>query len=258
MSKAAAALIMTGALVATPCYAQMSGRTVDGQTPDGWRGSITPYLWLAGPKGTLASLPDGPSSEFDAAFKDVLTHLSSAFVGKGEIGYGKFGLLGDVSYIKIVADKDIGVGELPRLGAKVAVKSTMGSLLGYYRVYDSPRYTLDLMAGAAYNSGGLALDLSSAGGAAAAGHASKSWTDPVVGARAIARLTKRSSLSVTFDVGGASTTSVDQIVGAYNFQLNQLVTLSAGYRYYAVDFKNEAFRYNLDLGGPIVAATFNF
>lgn len=250
---------MACAFVATPCLAQTSGATTDtGQTADGWRGSITPYVWIAGPKGNVARLPSGPGTDFDVSFNDITTNLSSAFVGKGEIGYDKFGLVGDIEYLKVVSKSGINVGGLPTIDAKAAVKATMGSVAGYYRAYDSPKYTVDLLAGVGFNDGGISLDLSGPAGNVIGGDTSHTWTTPIVGVRGVWRINAKHSLSATLDGGGSSSDTLWQAYGAYNYELNKLVTLSAGYRYYSVDLKTDRLNFNVDFGGFLLAATFNF
>lgn len=254
------AVFLAGAcLTPAPASAQTAQTA---QTAPNWRWSVTPYLWLAGPKGHVAAVPalanGGGGAGFDVTFKDVLSHLSSAFVGKAEVGYGRFGVIADVDYVKLHAKKDIQVGRLPAAGAEAALSSTLATVAAYYRVYDTEDANIDLLAGARYNGGKIALNLAGAGGSAAAGDASKSWVDPIVGVRGMIKVSRRGALTGYVDAGAGASQSVWQVLGAYNFAVNRTVTLSAGYRYYAVDFHAANFKYNLQLGGPLVAATFNF
>ena len=260
MSKATVALIMACAFVGTPALAQTSGRTTDtGQTPDGWRGSLTPYLWVVGVQGNVARLPSGPGTDFDVTFNDITTHLQGAFVGKGEIGYDKFGLIGDLEYIKLNTSTNINVSHLPTVGAEVTLKTTLGTLAGYYRAYDSPKYTVDLLAGLAYTSGGVSLDLTGPLGNSIGGDIDHSWSAPIVGARGTWRINDKNSLTGMADVGGSSSNTLYQLYGSYNYQFNKLFTLSAGYRYYSIDFTTDRLKFNnLRLGGFLIAGTFNF
>ena len=260
MSKAAAALIMVCAFVATPCFAQTSGATTDtGQTADGWRGSLTPYLWVAGVEGNVAKLPDGTGTDFDVSFHDITTHLSSAFVGKGEIGYDKFGLIGDIEYVKVINTASVDIHSVLTIDTKAALKFTLGTVAGYYRAYDSPNYTVDVLAGVAINKGGVSVDLTGPLGRSAGGDIDHSWNAPIVGVRGTWRLNQKSSFTGMLDGGGSSSNTLWQAYAAYNYQFNKLFTLSGGYRYYSIDFNTDRLNFdNVHIAGFIVAGTFNF
>ena len=193
MSKAAAALIMACAFVATPCLAQTSGATTDtGQTPEGWRGSITPYVWVVGVEGNVAKLPDGTGTDFDVTFNDITTHLSQgAFVGKGEIGYDKFGLMADIEYVKVVNTASVDIHSVLTIDTKAALKFTLGTVAGYYRAYDGPNYTVDVLAGVAINTGGVSVDLPGPLGRTAGGDIDHSWNAPIVGVRGTWQLNQK-------------------------------------------------------------------
>lgn len=230
------------------------------QTPGDWHVSVTPYLWVAGVNGDVGVREGTPPTDISVNFPDVAAKLGSAFIARADVGNGQWGVLGDVVYIKVIADKDVNVGNLPRLGAKVAVKTEAATLAGYYRVHAGPTYEVDVLAGVRYNGGAVSVDLSSAGGGLVGGDRSKSWVDPVVGVRATARYWPHGSLSAYADYGGfgVSSDAVWQVYGGYNHHFNDRFALSVGYRYYVVDFKKDNFIYDLNLKGPVIGATFNF
>ncbi|MGZ6015406.1 MAG: hypothetical protein ACXWKM_06640, partial [Phenylobacterium sp.] len=74
------ALTAASALAATSAYAQ---------TPEGWHGSFTPYLWGAGMTGQTGVRDR--TIDVDVSFLDALSHLGGAVVGAGELAHGRVG-----------------------------------------------------------------------------------------------------------------------------------------------------------------------
>jgi hypothetical protein len=70
--------------------------------------------------------------------------------------------------------------------------------------------------------------------------ASQNWIDPVAGGRITGNLTPKVAVIVAGDVGGWGTGSqLDyQIVGILGYRIKPALTLQAGYRYLAVNYRN--------------------
>jgi hypothetical protein len=222
---------------------------------DGWRVSLTPYLWLPGPSGDLGSA----SSDVVIDFPDAIGHLSGAFLGKAEIQYDRWGLFGDALYLKVSRTRELDFNRLPTLTSEVEVSTTGATVAGFYRVHDGDRLDVDLLAGGRYTS--VKLDVALSGPEQGANReSSKSWVDPIVGARATQRFGEKSSVTGYADFGGfgVNSSSVWQVYGAYNYQWNRHLIGSVGYRHYAVSFDKNGFSYDVGLGGPLVGLTYVF
>ena len=86
------------------------------------------------------------------------------------------------------------------------------------------------------------------------------WVDPVIGARYKHAFNKDWSMLLRGDIGGfgvstdwVTNASVDAV-----FRVNDLVSLSAGYRYFDIKFEDDDFLYDANLRGLQVAAAFSF
>jgi hypothetical protein len=227
---------------------------------DGWHGNVTPYLWMAGSEGTVETNPRLPAVNIDTSFSDVWDHLDTAILAKGEITNGKIGVLADFFHIRVAVGKNIKVGNVPVLGAEVGNTTTGGTLAGFYRVKDSENVSIDLLAGARLNVAKIDLDLALPNGPGRTVARDKSWVDPVVGVRGVVRVSKRGSFSGYADVGGfgISSQSVWQVYAGYNHDLNNWATVSAGYRYYSVDYRQDSFVYDLNMAGPLIGLGIRF
>lgn len=226
------------------------------QDQSGWRGSVTPYLWLAGFEGHVGALVDAPPVPVDAEFPSIFDHLSGAFMGKAEIGYGRFGALGDIAYLKVAGDHNRQVGGVLALSGEIEAATTEATLAGYWRAYQSPAWDVDLVAGARYTKAEVEVDLT-ANSRHVTGNADRDRWDPVLGARATVRLNDRWSLTGYGDVGLSSET-MWQAYGAVNYRFNDLISGSLGYRYYKASFSQSDFTYDAQVGGPMLGLTFSF
>jgi hypothetical protein len=246
--QAAAAAILTAAL-ASPALAQDDG---------GWEVSVTPYLWLPSISGsgqTGAGTPIDVETEFD----EVFDSLSGAFVGKAEARYDRFGGLVDFQYLKVSGDSALVINNVPRLASEIEVESMGGTAALYYRAYASETVTFDLLAGVRYNAVDVEFDLARAGFPGVSRDLSVDLWDPIVGARATARVAERWSLTGYGDVGGGGDSdAVWQVIGTVNYHASEHWLLHGGYRYYAVDVGDQGHELELRMHGPVLAATYRF
>lgn len=107
--------------------------------PDfGWTFAIAPYLWAAGLEGTIAQF-GAPPIDVDLSFGDIFDHLKFGGMVVTEARYGRFGLFGDLIYVKLGADVDGPLGGVISLTTSTFV----GTALGEYRLIDGPGGSLD-------------------------------------------------------------------------------------------------------------------
>jgi hypothetical protein len=145
----AVAILLAGVASFTTATAATSGSTAT----DDWQYNASIYLWGAGIKGTTRS-----GAEVDASFDTLFRDLNMGFMGSFEARKTQWSFLADVVYMS-VGDSDSGtipvsIGPeitLPvEVDASVGVKGLILSLLGGYRLYQTDKAALDLVAGARY------------------------------------------------------------------------------------------------------------
>lgn len=231
--------------------------TASAQAQDDWRVDVTPYLWLAMPKGDIAAIFENADPSVGAHFDDV--GLSGVFTGAADVRYGRFGVLGDLTYYGIKADKDITLGPLPAISGEVEVSGTKALLVGYYRAYESEKSSVDVMAGLHYVRTELDIDVTGPNRQISRGVNDDLW-DPMVGVRAKTRITEHIGLSglATYGGFGASSDSLYELHGYVTYSFTPTITAELGYRYYSADWSTDRINYDAALGGPVLGITFGF
>jgi opacity protein-like surface antigen len=131
---------------------------------------------------------------------------------------------------------------------------------GSYRVLEDSPVTLDLLAGARLWM--LDTNLALTGpliGTRVRGR-SETWVDPIVGIATQIKLGGGFAIKAEGDVGGFGVgADLDwQVLGALQYQLNESVTLEAGYRYLSVDYDKDGFLYDVAMQGPIIGGSIRF
>jgi hypothetical protein len=244
-------------------YAQLSAALVGGlllssqaraQDDDGWRVSLTPYVWAAGLKGDLGAILDAPPTPVDAEYPGLF-EFSGAFMGLADVGYGRFGVLGDIDYLKISGDHSRANGNVA-LSGEIETALTLSTVAGYWRAYDGDAVNVDVLVGGRYTQVELEVDLQ-LNDRKVTGNRQIDWWDTVVGARATGMVSDHISLTGYGDVG-ISENPVWQVYGGGAWHFNDNFAATVGYRYYSVEFSTEKFDYNAAAGGPVFGLTFSF
>ena len=214
--------------------------------------SITPYIWIPGISGNVGAAADLPPVPVEAEFPKVFDKLDGFGMIQGEARYGRFGVLGDYVSFKISGDHNVQFQHLPAVGGNIEVSSDDATLAGFWRAYESDRYTADLLVGARYSELESAATIT-LGNRTATGSAKIEGWDPIVGARGTMRTGEHGSLSAYGDFGGGGfADSVWQAIGAYNWRFTDHIAGSVGWRFYGVN--PGANQYDVTLSGPVIGA----
>ncbi|MFE3838654.1 hypothetical protein [Pseudogemmobacter sonorensis] len=230
------------ALTALPAAAQDSG----------WQGQITPYVWASGLGGDITPFTGGPTVSFDKSFSDVLEDLDGAFFLSGYARKDRFVVLGDFSY------SSSSKGELTPVGpASGKLRQTSLTLAAGYRAVSNESMTLDLLGGARLWRIKGSVEAPGVGIQSSPG---KSFVDPILALRANFALAPRWSAIFYADVGGfgVGSESTSQIVATANYQVNDNLYVSAGYRQLNVDYSDGGTRIDATMAGPLLGMTWRF
>lgn len=225
-----------------------------------WRVSITPYAWLPGISGDVTTpLPNIGNRTSSLSSGGVVTSLDALPVMlAGEVGYGRFSLMGDFLYNAL--RQDISTRDVLFDGGHSRVTTTLGTLLLGFRAIDLPAHTLDLAAGVRMWNVDTKLSLNPGLAGGRISRASSSWADPVLALRYSGRFNQRWGATLYGDVGGfdAGTSLTWQVIGSVDYALSQSTTLRAGWRYLAFERSRNSVTLDLAMNGPFLAATFRF
>lgn len=220
---------------------------------------VTSYLWMAGMSGDIG-VRGLPPAEIDIDFDEIFESIDwfpPPIMLAGEVRYDRFALLSDFIYLGTEAD-DASSGPLG-LTAQAELKTLILTVGGSYRVVQRDRFNFDLLAGARLWM--LDSNLTLTGPLAVRqGGGSEAWLDPIVGIAGSIRLGGGFALKAEGDVGGFGVgADLDwQALGAIQYQLNETITLEAGYRYLSVDFDDGGFLYDVAMHGPLIGGSIRF
>jgi len=225
---------------------------------DGWRVSVTPYLWISSVENEVTDKSNGQQVESSASFGDLLENLKFAAIGKGEVQYKRVGVYADLIYLKLGTDQTVQRPVLGPIERDVTLATTTFTLSGFYRVIENDQLNVDLMGGLRYVKLKLDLDFQGAGPGLER-DASRSFSEPVIGVRATQRLGQQTSITGYGDFGGfGGSKDVWQVYGAFNYQWTPKMTVSAGYRYMAIEIDRPNVDVDVTLKGPLLGLTYVF
>jgi hypothetical protein len=224
-----------------------------------WSARLTAYLWAASLSGDVG-VRGLPPADVDVDFNEIFDRIDwfpPPVMLAGEVRYDRVAFIGDFIYLGVDAD-GASPGPLP-LTADAEMKTMILTFGGSYRVVQDSPITLDLLAGARLWM--LDTNLTLTGPLAVRqGGQSEAWIDPIVGVAGQLQLGGGFALKAEGDVGGFGVgADLDwQVLGVIQYQLDESITLEAGYRYLAVDFDDNELLFDVAMHGPIIGGSIRF
>lgn len=221
-------------------------------TDDGWEFTLGLYGWGAGLEGDLGVA--GFTVPIDFSFSDILDTLDMTAMGMAEVRKGPWLVQLEGLYLR---NSDTLTGYTPirntPVQAKLTAQTTRLELVGGYRLVETDRTRLDLLAGCVFYDIDNDLRLIGQGFAGSIG-SGEGWFDPIVGLRLNQRLGGPWSAQLRGEIGGFGVNAdlVWQAVALLGYDLGESSTLFAGYRHAAVDYQKGNFLYDAASGGPIL------
>ena len=243
--------------------AATAGLPAAAHAEDDWTVAITPYVWIAFPTGDV-SLASGRGGSRPTVNPDVQVNfddigLSGAFTGSADVRYGKFGVLGDLTYYEVEADKDIAAGPLPDADGTVTISGAKGMIVGYWRAYETDRASVDILGGAHYLGIDADVAVSTPNRRIAFGAKEDLW-DPVIGVRGKTMISEHFGVIGLATAGGfgVSSESLYEVQAYLSYRFNDLITAEAGYRFYSTKWEGDRIDYDASFSGPLMGLTFTF
>lgn len=238
---AAAGMALT---VCAPASAQGAGE---------WVWQVTPYVWATGVSGDITPFTGAPAVEFDSSFSEILEDLDAAFFISGFARRDRFVFLGDLSYSKSSRDGLVP----PGVPASGELEQTSLTLAAGYRAVVEPRIAVDVLGGARFWRIKGSVNVPLAGVSVSP---TETFTDPILAVRANFSIAPRWSAILYGDYGGFGVGSEEtsQLLATVNYQVNEQLFLSAGYRTLSVDYHDGGTRIDATMSGPLFGATWRF
>jgi hypothetical protein len=225
-----------------------------------WEALVTPYGWATwidtGVNPTNRRLP---SSSGTVGFDQLAKHLSWVpFMGAVEFRNGPYGVAFD--YIHAPVRAGLTTRNIVFGGGTAGATVDTGSAMFLYRPISAPEQYLDVGIGTrvwgfngdlSLNQGLLPAVNITGGGA---------WADPLISLRYHRELGNGFGATVYGDVGGFGlAANVDwQVLGTVDYAVKPGIDLHAGFRSLNFDFSTPRAGVNVNMYGPIFAATLRF
>ena len=226
-----------------------------------WEFRLSPYVWIAGFEGDVASIPGATVIPIDISVSDAIDDTEASFMGMFEGKKNGKGFLVDFLYSDLQSEETLleGIGLVLNSTSKTTIFS--GAYL--HEIYNNDNSVVDAFVGARYwdidthlaFSGGLGI---------LAGRTiehTESWVDPLIGIKG------RTSLGDTkfYAAGGATRGGFGvgsdlfyDLNANLGYQWSKSIGTTVGYRMYDLDYEKDGFVYDVRQQGWIVGLTWAF
>lgn len=227
---------------------------------DKWESQVAVYTWLAGQKGTVATLPGLPATDIDVDFyDDIVGNINAALFLNGEFRKGRWGVLADIAYTDI--EDESATPFFLWQDVTSQTKSWIVSAAGQYRLIEEKRASMDAFGGIRYWSVDSRLSLT--GGLARDRKLSnkEDWFDPLMGLKGMSFLgDSKFFVNGGLAIGGFGLGS-DFMWDAWanlGYMWTETFGASLGYRYLDVDYDDDGFLYDVAQQGLLVGLGWQF
>jgi hypothetical protein len=231
------------------------------QAEDGWNFKLSPYVWFAGVKGTVSTIPGAPAVPINVSSSDALSDTKASLMLLFEAKKQRHGVLIDLLYTDVQSTEDL----IPAIGLtmKSISKTTILSTAYMYELYKKEQAIVDLFAGARYWK--VDTELQFGGGLGVLNgrniRNAESWADPLIGIKARAPLGNSrfyAAGGVAAGGFGAGSDSFYDINANVGYQWSEAIGTSLGYRLFDVKYENGSFLYDVKQEGWLLALTWAF
>jgi hypothetical protein len=217
------------------------------------------YFWPAGLNGDVSA--DNHTAHTSLKFRDILDDLKMGANGAFRISKGDWFLFNDFIYLDLAHKTSEDISSIP--GASVdATLSTrvVTDMLVAGRKWEKP-FSWNLFAGARYFYGRVRLDAIERLGpyhAEALEVKTDEWVTPVVGAGVNLPINNKLSFNFTADAGAASKSFNWEVLPSISWKINEKISAEAGYRLLDIRHKENGFKIDTLMHGPIVGMKMSF
>jgi hypothetical protein len=231
------------------------------QAQSAWEFRVTPYLWFAGIKGDVSTLPGVPVSPIEVTPSDALKDTESSFMGLFEAKKGKHGILLDTLYSDVRTD-DVLIPQID-LTQRATSKSTVLTAAYVYELSSNDQAEVNVFAGARYWKVDTQLEFGGGLGILAGRSIrnAESWEDPLIGISGRAPIGE-SKFYVAGVLGlggfGVGSDRFYDVSASVGYQWNKSIGTSLGYRRFDVTYEEGTFFYDVAQEGWLLGLTWSF
>ena len=219
-----------------------------------WTFVLTPVLWNASVSATLSNDGSGGDLPIDPNYRFfTLENLDDYLSLKFEASHGRYGFLFDSLRARYQDDT-----------SNTIASFTVGTELGFikaavrYQLFDE--HKLDLIAGVQNSFLDIDQTLIVGSMPGSTTKYSYDWTDPLVGLRYQYPISHKWLVWLRGNIGGfnVSTQRIIDLSTDVQYLINSTISLTMGYRYLKIDFKEDDVLYNVTLDGAHIGLGIHF
>ncbi|NOX98776.1 MAG: hypothetical protein GXP30_03440 [Verrucomicrobia bacterium] len=204
----------------------------------------------------MATLNGVPPADIDMSFSDILKDLDFALMGIAEARKGRFGIFGEVFFIKVSP----GAKTPGPAFSKVKYDQDLWSLSvgGLFALSQAPNHTFDAVVG--IRRWDLDNKLKFESGILPGFDSSRQedWNDVFVGLKGRKTLNDRWYINGWgYAAVGGDSDSYWDVFGGIGYNFNSF-SVDVGYRHQEIDFDDDGFKYDVKISGPTVGLIFDF
>ena len=226
-----------------------------------WDFRLTPYLWFAGVKGNVSTLPGSPVVPIEVTPSDALSDSQVSFMMFFEAKQQKHGMLFDILYTD--SESDTTLVEEINLTLKSISRNKMFSAAYEYELYNKEQSVVDVFVGLRYWKVDTKLEFGGGLGILAGQSIrnAESWIDPLIGVKGRTRLGDSNFYAVGWLAGGGFGVGSDSfydVSANVGYQWNKAIGTTLGYRLFNVDYEDGSFVYDVQQEGWALGLTWAF
>lgn len=217
------------------------------------------YFWPAGLDGNVSA--ENHTAHTSLSFGDIFSDLKMGANGAFKISKGDWFLLNDFIYLDLSHKTSENISSIPgaSIDATLDTRVVM-DMLAVGRKWQEP-FSWNLFAGARYFYGRVRLDaIENLGPAHQEALITKTdeWVTPVVGAGVEFPFNDKLSFSLTADVGAADKSFNWEAIPLFRWKFNERISADMGYRLLDIRHKDNGFKIDTLMHGPIVGMKVSF
>ena len=229
---------------------------------DSWQFRLSPYLWFAGLKGDVGTIPPLPTAPVDISASDALSDTEASLMLILDARKGRHGFYTDLIYTDVQSEEEL-IPPPIGLNMKSKTKTTIFTLAYQYELYGQDQTVVDLLAGVRYWDLHSELQFEDGLGILAGRKIKndESWSDPALGVKGRAPLGS-SKFYVEGGAGlggfGVGSDLFYEISANVGYQWNKSIGTALGYRMFDVDYEDDGYVYDVKQQGWQVGLTWAF
>jgi opacity protein-like surface antigen len=255
----ATALACALSALALPAAAQDLPAAAQTKEQDNWKFLIAPYLWVAHMDASTSLPQNGGSSSANPQHFD--TSLSAGLMLAAEVQYRSVGVMADFNWLQL----DTKSANSGALNTSVNLKSDYiySTAAATYSlplegILDG-KFHAEVLAGARIWSVSSDFTFNGLRDRSFGSSNSKTWVDPVIGAKLRYDFTRHWLFLVQGDVGGFANDDLGyDVFAGPGYQFTDWFMLTLGYRYLHQEYDHNSFSFNANAHGFLLGAVFQF